>query len=55
MQMGNLSTYTVPLATHRLLQAQTAECLVVGEIAVGCMAVVLNKCDLVRRHVLRRS
>ena len=30
-----------------LLQAQTAECLVVGEIAVNRMAVVLNKCDLV--------
>ena len=55
MQMGSLSTHSVYLVTHRLLQAQTAECLVVGEIAVGRMAVVLNKCDLVSRHVLRRT
>ena len=41
--------------TDCLLQAQTAECLVVGEIAVGRMAVVLNKCDLVSCHVLRTT
>ena len=43
------------LTVSLLLQAQTAECLVVGEIAVARMTVVLNKCDLVRGHCCLRA
>lgn len=42
-----------PLAVAGL-QAQTAECLVVAEVATPCMIIALNKIDLVPEQVGRQ-